>query len=316
MAKLVNKLHVKKDGRIFECTCYTTPKEATPNYTGASYWEIKNNNTVCYVGLRKSPSVGYSLFPIAEPSEPLERPGDIGGSYDTPLTVKKNGIPYIVQTEVNNGFTVKITQSANQTIDVLHNGQHHTTDFLAMAGDKIVITITPATGFMAGAPIVSGGTLQGNSLFVNNNITITAGPATKAKYLVTINQSPHQTITVIHYKDSRETRYTTSFQVEHNDIIAMLISAEQFYTAGKLSITGSYQDNVQAEVMKNITGNVTISASPAEIMKHTITVQQPTNGHITVNGQTGTSFAINHGSQVTVEAVADSGYVVEGLYME
>lgn len=107
MAKLVNKLHVKKDGRIFECTCYTTPKEATPNYTGASYWEIKNNNTVCYVGLRKSPSVGYSLFPIAEPSEPLERSGDIGGSYDTPLTIKKNGIPYIVQTEVNNGFTVK-----------------------------------------------------------------------------------------------------------------------------------------------------------------------------------------------------------------
>lgn len=96
----------------------------------------------------------------------------------------------------------------------------------------------------------------------------------------------------------------------------MLISAEQFYTAGKLSITGSYQDNVQAEVMKNITGNVTISASPAEIMKHTITVQQPTNGHITVNGQTGTSFAINHGSKVTVEAVADSGYIVEGLYME
>ena len=65
-----------------------------------------------------------------------------------------------------------------------------------------------------------------------------------------------------------------------------------------------------------ITGAITISASAAVIIKHTITVTQPDNGEITVNNQIGTSFAINHGTDVTIAATADDGYEVTALYVD
>ena len=88
MAELTNKLHVKLEASVFDCTCYTTTDEATPKtVSNGSYWEIKNNNTVCYLGLVPSASADTTGF-------------------DTPLKVKKNNTEYIVQAKVVNYFTV------------------------------------------------------------------------------------------------------------------------------------------------------------------------------------------------------------------
>lgn len=150
MAELVNKLHLKQGDKVYDCICYTTVNEATPTtISGGKCWEIKNNNTVCYLG----------LWPVSEKAS----------NYSTPLKIRKDGTEFFVQTKVVNNFRVTITQSANQTITVNCNGQNYTQSFDAPAGSKYTVTVTPATGYTAGAPSSASG-------YVNSAITITAKP--------------------------------------------------------------------------------------------------------------------------------------------
>ena len=123
MAELTNRLHLKSDSTVTECICYTTIDEATPKtVTGGSTWEIKNNNTVCYLGLVPSNLSGKTGF-------------------DTPLKIKKSGTEYVVQSKVLNYFTVTIVQSDNQTIRVVCNGTTYTSSFQALAGSSYTVTV-------------------------------------------------------------------------------------------------------------------------------------------------------------------------------
>lgn len=279
MAELTNKFHVKSGDTIHECICYTLQDEATPKTVqGAtgSAWEIKNNDVTCYLG----------LWPVTATNT---------SEYSTPLTIKKNNVEYYVQTKVLNYFTVTITQSEHQTIKVTCGGQEHTSTFQALAGSQYTVTVTPETGYVAGAPSSQSG-------YVNSNLTISSSPASKNQYLITIQQSANQTITV---RVNNTTDYTSNFTANHGDTYTASIKANEGYTAGTLNSASG-----------TITGTLTISATAAEIIKCTITVTQPANGRIEVNGQTGTSFAINYGTSTKIEAIANEGYVVEALYLD
>lgn len=272
MAVLTNKLHIKKGSTVYECNCYTTSSDATPAVSGGSYWTIRNNNTVCYLG----------LWP---------KSASTTSSYSTPLVVKKNGVEYYVQTQVINTFTVTITQSANQTIKVTCNGNTYTETFTALAGSAFTVTVTPATGYTAGAPSVSSGN-------VTSNITITASPASKAKYTVTINQSSNQTITVT----ANGTNYTSTFTADYGTTWTAKIAASTGYNAGTLSATSG-----------TVTGNVTISATAASKKMYSVTITKPTNGAITAKvGSTTytatTTFSVAHGTSVTFTCTPNSGY--------
>lgn len=275
MAELTNKLHIKKDGVVHECTCYTTVEEATPTTVpGGSAWEIKNNGVVCYVG----------LWPTS----------DSGGDYHTPLKIKKNGVEYYVDTQVVNMVTITITQSANQTIKVTCNGTTHTSTFEALAGSQISVVVEPATGYTAGAPSISSG-------YATEDLTITASPASKKTFQVTITQSANQTIRVV----CNGTEYTSTFTANYGDAWTATVTAVDGYTAGKLSAASG-----------TVTGAVTITATAAIIKKYTVSATQPVHGQIKVNGTKGTSFSINHGAAVTIEAVPDTGYEVTALYVD
>ena len=276
MAELVNKFHVKQGEQVYECTCYTLEDEATPKTVeGGSTWEIKNNGVVCYLG----------LWPKAS---------DSVSEYSTPLTIKKNNVEYYVQTKVLNYFTVTITQSANQTIKVTCGDEVHTETFQALAGSQYTVVVEPAAGYTAGAPSSATG-------YVNSNLTITASPASKKTYLITIQQSANQIIKVI----CDGVTYTSNFTADHGDTFTATVTPNEGYTAGTLNMSSG-----------TITETLTISATAAVIIKHTISVTQPENGQITVNNQVGTSFAINHGTDVTIAATADSGYEVTALYVD
>lgn len=77
---------------------------------------------------------------------------------------------------------VTITQSANQTIKVVCNGTTYTSSFDAPIGASFTVTVTPATGYNAGTPNVSSGTVTGA-------ISISAGAATK-KGLLLLSHRP------------------------------------------------------------------------------------------------------------------------------
>lgn len=271
MAELTNRLHLKSGSTITECICYTTVDEATPKtVTGGSTWEIKNNNTVCYLGLVPSNLSGKTGF-------------------DTTLKVKKGGVEYVVQSKVLNYFTVTITQSENQTIQVACNGNTYTSDFQALAGSSYTVTVIPETGYTAGSPSSSNG-------YVNSDLTITASPASKASYLVTIVQSDNQTITVT----CNGTDYTSNFTANYGDKWTATILSSSGYTAGTLSATSG-----------TITGTVTISATAATTIQYKVTLNSVANGYWQLQGvnKDPGSYAYNSGTNVTVECFANDGYV-------
>lgn len=51
----------------------------------------------------------------------------------------------------------------------------------------------------------------------------------------------------------------------------------------------------------------------SKLIQYTLTVTQPANGSITVNGKTGTSFVFDDGDKVTIKATPVTGYKVDNL---
>ena len=193
-------------------------------------------------------------------------------------------------------FTVTINQSANQTIKVVCNGQTYTSAFKANYGSTYTATVTPNTGYNAGTISSVSGTITGN-------ITISATSAVIKQFTVTITQSANQTITVKCNGQS----HTSSFKANYGSTYTASVSVSNsvYYSPGTISSASG-----------TITNNITISATPATLKRYTITVTQPANGKITVNGTVGTSFTFNAGTSVTVQATANSGYKVAALNVD
>lgn len=280
MAELTNKLHIKLEASVFDCTCYTTTDEATPKIvSNGSYWEIKNNNTVCYLGLVPSTSADTTGF-------------------DTPLKVKKNNTEYIVQAKVVNYFTVTITQSANQTITVTCGGKDYTSTFSALAGSYYTVRVTPNTDYTAGTPNVASG-------YVNSNISISATAATKATYVFTINKTSNQTITVTYggttYKSTASAN--TTFTATYGEKWTATIAGATGYNPGTLSATSG-----------TITSAVTLSATAATIKTFTLSFGATTNQTYvaTIGGtakaatSSATSYTVNYGTSYSVAYTAAS----------
>lgn len=280
MAELTNKLHIKSGSTVYDCTCYTTKDEATPKtVSNGTYWEIKNNNTVCYVGLVPSDAAGMTGF-------------------DMPLKVKKNNTEYIVQAQVRNYFTVTITQSANQTITVTCDGNEYTSSFTVLAGSYYTVRVSPSTGYTAGTPNTTSG-------YVNSNISISATAATKATYLFTIRKTSNQTITVNYGGNSYTSNASsnTTFAVTYGEKWTATIVGATGYNHGTLSATSG-----------TITGDVTIGASSATIKTFTLYFGATTNQTYvaTIGGTTkaatssATSYTVNYGTSYSVSYTAIS----------
>lgn len=218
--------------------------------------------------------------------------GEIVG--DIPLSGKFNGTTRLEATEVNaKYFIVNIDQSLNQIIKVICNGKKYTNTFTAPYGSSYTVFIEPDVGYNAGKLNNTGGVLTGN-------ISISATNAVIKQFTVTITQSLNQTITVKCNGQS----YISSFKANYGSTYTASVSTSNsvYYIPGTISSASG-----------TITNNITISATAATLKKYTITVTQPANGKITVNGSVGTSFIFDAGTSITVQATANSGYKVTDL---
>ena len=173
--------------------------------------------------------------------------------------------------------TVTITQTANQTIKVTTNdGVEHTSTFTANYGTTYTVTVTPATGYNAGTPSVSSGTITGN-------LTITATAATIKTFQVTITQSKNQTITV----KVGSVEYTSTFTANYGTTYTVTVTPATGYNAGTPSVSSG-----------TITGNLTITATAATIKTFTLSIGATTNQTYvaTIGGvaKTATSSATNY----------------------
>ena len=174
-------------------------------------------------------------------------------------------------------YTVTITQTANQTIKVTTNdGVEHTSTFTANYGTTYTVTVTSATGYNAGTPSVSSGTITGN-------LTITATAATIKTFQVTITQTANQTIKV----KAGSVEYTSTFTANYGTTYTVTVTSATGYNAGTPSVSSG-----------TITGNLTITATAATIKTFTLSIGATTNQTYvaTIGGvaKTATSSATNY----------------------
>ena len=174
-------------------------------------------------------------------------------------------------------YTVTITQTANQTIKVTTNdGVEHTSTFTANYGTTYTVTVTPATGYNAGTPSVSSGTITGN-------LTITATAATIKTFQVTITQTANQTIKV----KAGSVEHTSTFTANYGTTYTVTVTPATGYNAGTPSVSSG-----------TITGNLTITATAATIKTFTLSIGATTNQTYvaTIGGvaKTATSSATNY----------------------
>ena len=222
----------------------------------------------------------------------------------TSATVGTSGATFSATAATVNSYSVVITQTANQTIKVNDGNRDHTATFSIPYGTELTCSITPATGYTASRLSVTGATLDSSNKFrmPAKNVTVTAtANATINSYTVTINQTTGQTITV----NDGTTNHTSSFSAPYGTKLTATLTPAEGYTAGKLNQTAATVG----------TSGATFSATAATIQTRTITVEQPANGRIEVNGQVGTSFTFNYGTKVKIELKANTGYTPSALYI-
>lgn len=282
MAELINKLNIKYSNVIDECVCYTTPDEATPkSISNGSFWEIKNNNTICYLG----------LWPVNENQD---------SGFHSKLKIKKNGIEYYVEKKVLNEFTVTIEQSEHQTIKVICNGYTYTTTFKALAGSQFTVIVEPEAGYIAGKPNHSSG-------YITNDMIIFASYASLEAYYITLIPGNNQTLKVT-LNNNENLSYTSSFTASYGDTYVVEIIPDEEYEAGTL---------ISGNMNGTINGNLTIQASDAEIKKYSVYVIQPDNdSNITINSSIITESMYNYGTSITAQVNnMPIGYEIDKFYL-
>ena len=202
-------------------------------------------------------------------------------------------------------YTVTITQPTGGSITINCNGTNHTSNFVARHGDKLTVNVTANTGYNITSIKSNGTTISnGGTVTVTGAVAITATLALKT-YTVTITQPTGGTINAV----CNGTTYTKTFTATHGSTVRINVTANTGYNITSIKSNGTTISNGGTVT---VTGAVAITATLA-IIQHTVTVTQPEHGRITIDGVYGTSFKVNHGKQITIEATADEGYVVTDI---
>ena len=190
-------------------------------------------------------------------------------------TISATKATYIVKKK----YTITINQTSNQTITVYSrlNNQNYTSTFETTEGDSLNIKITSSTGFISGYITLDG--KRYNSFEINdikNNHTISATNATALTYILNIDQSNHQTITV----HANGKTYTNNVSLPYGTKWTAVIKPDTGYNSGRLN-----------KYSGTITGDDSVYAtSAANKINYRIIIKQTENTITTVT----CTYDINH----------------------
>ena len=210
-------------------------------------------------------------------------------------TISATKATYIVKKK----YTITINQTSNQTITVYSrlNNQNYTSTFDTTEGDSLNIKITPSIGYESGYITLDGKRYNSFEINdINSNHTISATNATAYGYILSINQSNHQTITV----HANGNNYTSSVSLPYGTTWTATITAETGYTAGTLNKTSG-----------TLTGDDSISATAATIKQFTLTITQSEHQTIIVhvnNKDYTSNVVLPYGTKWTAVIKPDTGY--------
>ena len=192
---------------------------------------------------------------------------------------------------------VTINQTEHQTIRVTCNGSVYTTSFTAPYFSTFTAEVQADTGWIPGTLNYSQGEIRGN-------MTIQATAASQETRTINIIQSDHQTI----YVNDGVQDHTSSFKIPYGASYTARIVADQGWTAGTLSSSSGIA-----------TQDITISATAATQIMHTVTIQQSDHQtiRVTVGGQKyENTFRAPYGSQYSIVVEPEYGYEAGSLNID
>ena len=192
---------------------------------------------------------------------------------------------------------VTINQTEHQTIRVTCNGSVYTTSFTAPYFSTFTAEVQADTGWIPGTLNYSQGEIRGN-------MTIQATAASQETRTINIIQSDHQTI----YVNDGVQDHTSTFQIPYGTSYTARIVADQGWTAGTLSSSSGIA-----------TQDITISATAATQIMHTVTIQQSDHQtiRVTVGGQKyENTFRAPYGSQYSIVVEPEYGYEAGSLNID
>ena len=159
---------------------------------------------------------------------------------------------------------VDIRQVPHQTITAHYNGKDYTEPFMAEYGSEITFTVTADKNYYEGTLNYDRIDKLTESVIIRN-----VEPPRVQSYIVRINQSDHQRISVEYNGKSYYETFEIPMNVAHN--YAVYIDADDGWNAGEIK-----------EVKDKNKRGTTISASSASPIMKTITVEQYQNQNIWV----------------------------------
>ena len=157
---------------------------------------------------------------------------------------------------------VDIRQVPHQTITAHYNGKDYTEPFMAEYGSEITFTVTADKNYYEGTLNYDRIDKLTESVIIRN-----IEPPRVQSYIVRINQSDHQRISVEYNNKSYYETFEIPMNVAHD--YAVYIDADDGWNAGEIK-----------EVKDKNKRGTTISASPASPIMKTITVEQYQNQNI------------------------------------
>ena len=159
---------------------------------------------------------------------------------------------------------VDIRQVPHQTITAHYNGKDYTEPFMAEYGSEITFTVTADKNYYEGTLNYDRIDKLTESVIIRN-----IEPPRVQSYIVRINQSEHQRISVEYNNKTYYETFEIPMNVAHD--YAVYIDADDGWNAGEIK-----------EVKDKNKRGTTISASPASPIMKTITVEQYQNQDIWV----------------------------------
>ena len=159
---------------------------------------------------------------------------------------------------------VDIRQVPHQTITAHYNGKDYTEPFMAEYGNEITFTVTADKNYYEGTLNYDRIDKLTESVIIRN-----IEPPRVQSYIVRINQSNHQRISVEYNNKTYYETFEIPMNVAHD--YAVYIDADDGWNAGEIK-----------EVKDKNKRGTTISASPASPIMKTITVEQYQNQNIWV----------------------------------
>ena len=159
---------------------------------------------------------------------------------------------------------VDIRQVPHQTIIAHYNGKDYTEPFMAEYGSEITFTVTADKNYYEGTLNYDRIDKLTESVIIRN-----IEPPRVQSYIVRINQSEHQRISVEYNNKTYYETFEIPMNVAHD--YAVYIDADDGWNAGEIK-----------EVKDKNKRGTTISASPASPIMKTITVEQYQNQNIWV----------------------------------